>query len=161
MNATRLSIALLLAAAGAAHAQAPLSRAQVRAELAEAARTGALLAPGDSGMTLAERDPSRYPRPGAAPGETRAQVRADLQSAIRHGDVLAGGDSGRRENERFPQRYPDGAPHAVARTRAEVRAETADAIRRGDVLAIGDSGQKLNERFPRQYAAPRRVAAAR
>lgn len=149
--ASLLAIAIVaLAAQGRAHAQAPLTRAEVVAQYEEAVRTGDLLAPGDSGKKLNELYPERYPKPTPATVLTRAQVIAELDAATRSGDVLAPGDLGLKSNERSPQRYP--APPAVAgKTRDQVRAETLEAIRTGDVLATGDSGLKLNELYPRRY----------
>jgi len=149
--ASLLAIAIVtLAAHGRAHAQAPLTRAEVIAQYEEAVHTGDLLAPGDSGKKLNELYPDRYPGHTPATALTRTQVIAELDAATRSGDALAPGDSGRKMNELAPQRYP--APIAVAaKTRAQVRAETLDAIRTGDVLAAGDSGLKLNELYPQRY----------
>ena len=55
MNTPRHILACLLATAFttlAAHAQAPLTRADVIADYDEAVRTGELMAPGDSGMKI-------------------------------------------------------------------------------------------------------------
>jgi len=158
MNPTRRPLASLavitlaaLAAHTRAHAQAPLTRAEVVAQYEEAVRSGDILAPGDSGLKLNELYPDRYPKPAAAPALTRAQVVAELQAAVRSGDVLAPGDSGMKMNELHPQRYP--AATAVAgKTREQVRAETLEAIRSGDMPAAGDSGLKMNELYPRRYA---------
>lgn len=105
MNAIRLlSMSLILAGtAGAALAQEPATRAQVKAELAQAIRDGDVQV-GDSGRTLREEDPARYPKPVEAPGETRAQVKAELAQAIRDGDIPQG-DSGVTPAQQFPQRY--------------------------------------------------------
>jgi len=141
-----------LAAHARAHAQAPLTRADVVAQYEDAVRTGDLLAPGDSGKKLNELYPDRYPTPTLAPALTRTQVVAELEAATHSGDVLAPGDSGRKMNELHPQRYPAAA--AVAgKTREQVRAETLEAIRTGDVLAAGDSSFKLNEMYPLRYPA--------
>lgn len=146
-----------------AHAQAPLTRADVIAQYDEAARTGDLLAPGDSGRKLNELYPDRYPKTAPTTALTRVQVVADLQAAIASGNVLAPGDSGLKMNELYPQHYP--ASTAVAgKTRAQVHAETLEAIRTGDILASGDSGLRLNELYPQRYArtpdSPQRVAAS-
>ena len=164
MNANRHPLASLLVTAIAslavhaqaqAHAQAPLTRAEVVAQYEEAVRTGDILAPGNSGMKLNELYPDRYPK-AATTGATRAQVVAELQGAIRSGDVLADGDSGLKENELRPQRYPASAtPVAAGKTREQVRAETLEAIRTGDILAAGDSGLKRNELAPQLYAKAR------
>ena len=163
MNTLRSSLALLLVATfgvGAARAQAPLTRADVMAQLQEAARTGELMAPGDSGMKLAELHPDRYPKAAPVAGKTREQVNAELQAALRRGDIVANGDLGKSENELFPQRYP-AARLGAGTTRAQVRAETAQAIRTGDIVAAGDIGLKLNERFPQRYAKVPAAAAER
>ncbi len=156
MNIARTTISLvLLAALGtAAQAQPDMTREQVKADLADAIRTGDILAPGDSGLKLNELYPQRYPRPAAGPAMTRAQVRTELAEAIRTGDMLAGGDSGRKLNEEFPQRYPAVVTQA-GKTRAEVRAELAEAIRTGDIVADSEVGLKLNEEFPQRYAKAR------
>ena len=64
---------LLAAIASVAHAEAPKSREQVKAELKEAIRTGDVLAGGDSGLKLNELYPQRYPRV-VAETKTRAEV---------------------------------------------------------------------------------------
>jgi len=149
--ASLMVIAIAAFAAHArAHAQAPLTRADVIAQYEAAVRTGDLLAPGDSGKKLNELYPARYPTPTSAPALTRAQVVAELETATRDGDVLAPGDSGLRMNEVYPRRYPT-RPAAVGKTREQVRAETLEAIRTGDIFADGDSGQKLKDLYPGRY----------
>jgi hypothetical protein len=156
MNIARTTISLvLLAALGtAAQAQSKMTREQVKAELADAIRTGDILAPGDSGLKLNELYPQRYPHPVAGPTVTRAQVKAELAAAIRIGDMLADGDSGLQLNEEFPQRYP-AVVATPGKSRAEVRAELAEAIRTGDIAANNDLGLKLNEEFPQRYVKAR------
>ena len=161
MNNVRTPLAFLLATAFAlagAQAHEPVTRAQVIAETREAARTGDLMAPGDSGMKLNELYPDRYPvaAPATAP-RSRDEVLAELRAAIRSGDVLAAGDTGLKENELHPERYPANAV-AAGKTRAQVRAETQEAIRVGDIVAAGESGLKLNEQFPRRYEQARALA---
>jgi hypothetical protein len=104
-----LALALSGPAATTAHAQSALTRDQVRAELAEALRTGSILANGESGLTLRELYPQRYPAT-AGPGISRAQVLKELQEARRTGDLLAAGDSGLLLNQLYPQRYANVAP---------------------------------------------------
>ena len=131
MNIARTTISLvLLAAIGtAAQAQSEMTRDQVKAELAEAIRTGDILAPGDSGMKLNELYPQRYPRPAAGPAMTRAQVKAELAEAIRTGDMLADGDSGLKLNEEFPQRYAKARASQERQQQASV-AMAASAVAR-------------------------------
>ena len=108
MKATRLSvIAIALAAlsAGQAFADAPKTREQVRAELADAQRNGTLIADGETGATFRERFPSQYPAAAAVAGKTRAEVQAELRDAIARGDVIADGQTGAKANELFPAAY--------------------------------------------------------
>jgi predicted RNase H-like HicB family nuclease len=144
-----------LAALGAAvHADSGMTRAQVKAELAEAMRTGNILASGESGLTLRELNPQRYPAPVVAEGKTRAQVKTELAEAIRTGDIMANDESGLRVNEEYPQLYPAQVV-AAGKTRAQVKAELAEAIRTGDMLANDESGLRLNEERPQRYAKAR------
>ena len=159
MTITPRLTAVLLASALttlAAQAHTPLTRADVIAQYEEAARTGDLVAPGDSGLKLNELYPDRYPKAQVPIGLTRAQVVEELQAAVRSGDVLAGGDSGLKLNELYPLRYPRQATLAAAgKTRDQVRAETLEAIRTGDILAAGDSGLRRNELAPQLYPKAR------
>ena len=153
------SALFLLAALGAAaHADGGMTRAQVKAELAEAMRTGNMLAAGESGMTLRESSPQRYPAPVVALGKSRAEVKMELADAIRTGDIMANDESGLRVNEEFPQRFPARIV-AAGKSRAEVKSELAEAIRTGDMLANDESGLRLNEELPRHYARTRAAQA--
>ena len=62
------------------------TRDQVRADLAEAQRTGDILAYGNSGKKLNELYPSQYPAKAVAQGKTREQVSAELAQAQRSGE---------------------------------------------------------------------------
>ena len=68
MNIARTTISLvLLAALGTtAQAQSDMTREQVKAELADAIRTGDILAPGDSGLKLNEEFAQRYAKARAS-----------------------------------------------------------------------------------------------
>ncbi|WP_428422478.1 DUF4148 domain-containing protein [Methylibium sp.] len=105
MKLTRItSMLFLFAALGTtAHAQAGKSREQVKAELAEAIRTGDIIS-SESGLTLREQYPANYPNRPAATGLTRAQVKAELAEAIRNGDIVSG-DSSLKLNQLSPERY--------------------------------------------------------
>jgi Domain of unknown function (DUF4148) len=105
MNFTRTLGSLLLLAAFGTHANAQLTREQVKAELAEAIRTGNVLADGESGLMRNQIDPGRYPAKPMLAGKTREQVKAELAEAIRTGDMPAGGESGLMLYEMYPQRY--------------------------------------------------------
>ena len=93
MNRTYASIiALSLAAFGAgqalaADASAPKTREQVKAELAEAVRTGNIIG-NEQGQKLNEIYPGRYPAQAATAGKTREQVKAELAEAVRTGNIV-------------------------------------------------------------------------
>ena len=112
MNRSYLSaIALAVAAfsagqAVAADASTPLTREQVKAELAQAIRTGDVQADGISGLKKNERFPGSYPAKPVVQGKTRDQVKAELAEAIRTGDMPVGGETGLKMNEKFPGSYP-------------------------------------------------------
>lgn len=66
----------------AADASAAKTRGQVKAELAEARRTGDI-AHGEFGHQLKELYPGSYPAKPGAQGKTRQQVKEELQDAVR------------------------------------------------------------------------------
>jgi hypothetical protein len=158
MNRSILTaVTLAVAALSTGHALAadvsgPKTRDQVRAELAEAQRTGNILADGETGQMLKDLYPHRYPAAAAPQAKTREQVRAELVEAQRNGDVLADGETGQKLRELNPSRYPAASVTQVT-TREQVRAELAEAQRNGDVIADGETGQKLRELYPHRYPA--------
>ena len=90
-SATFSAIALAIAAAtsGAAFAaDSGLTREQVRAELIQAQQNGDIVGNGETGETLREMFPGRYPAANVAQGKTRAEVQAELIAAQRNGDVV-------------------------------------------------------------------------
>ena len=144
------TIALLIAAAtaGAQAQEGAKTRAQVRQELVEAMRNGAL--------PHGEQDaPLRDQTQGAS--RSRADVQAELDAARRNGALLAGGESSLTMSEAHPAQYP---AHTVvaSKTRAQVKAELAQAQRDGDLLASGEAGLTLREQHPDAY--PRAAASA-
>ncbi|MDT7520949.1 DUF4148 domain-containing protein [Rhodoferax sp. TBRC 17198] len=182
MKYATASIALAVAALLTGHAQAAdnvgKTREQVRAELAEAQRTGDIVAGKDAAADeftsgafkkLNELNPAAYPAKAAVAGKTRAQVRAELAEAQRTGDIVAGKDAAADEfssgafkklNELNPAAYPAKAT-VTGKTRAQVRAELAEALRTGDIVADKDAsdeytaanGHKLNDIYPNLYPA--------
>jgi predicted RNase H-like HicB family nuclease len=98
-----VAISLSLCGAEGAGAQGK-TREQVKAELAEAIRTGDVTF-GEADRKLNEIAPQRYPAKPAVVGKTRQQVRAELQDAVRTGDIDVG-EIGLKLNEIAPQRYP-------------------------------------------------------
>jgi len=160
MNYIGMVGALALAALGTqVYAQGVKSREDVSRELAQAIGNGDVLAPGESGLTLRELHPERYPAEPVARGKTRAEVQTELAGAVRTGAISANGESGLSLRDQNPQRYP--APTEVAqKTREQVKAELAQAIRTGDMLANGESGGTLNEAHPQWYATSPRASKA-
>lgn len=151
LSCTACAILAVAALSGVADAQEAKTRAQVREELAQAQASGDIAAPGDSGLTLRQLHPDRYPSRQDGASKTRAQVFAELQEARRNGDVMTG-DTGLTDYELHPQNYPTRVL-AGGKTRDEVRAELAEAIRTGDVVASGESGLTLREEYPQRYAS--------
>ena len=139
---TRLSIvALALSSLVAGHAMAAdasvgKTRDEVRAELAQAIRSGDMIADGATGQRYNEVSPAQYAAvraeavvADAAPvvGKTRAQVKAELAEAIRTGDMIADGATGAKYNELFPTSY---AQSALAQGNSrDVRAEAVESSR--------------------------------
>lgn len=156
MNRSYLSaIAVTLAALAAGHAvaadaSAPKTREQVRAELAEAIRTGDIVVNGETQQKANELFPGLYPAKAAVQGKSREQVQAELAEAIRTGNILAEGESGLKLNQLYPSRYPR-QPAAQGKTREQVKAELAEAVRTGNILADSESGLKLNQLYPQRY----------
>jgi predicted RNase H-like HicB family nuclease len=133
LSALAIAFATLTAGqAMAADASAPLTRDQVKAELAQAQRTGDILADGQTGMKMNELFPGSYPAKAVtAQGKTRAQVIAELAEAQRTGDILANGETVLKMNELFPGSYPAKTVTAQGKTRDQVKAELIQAIQAG------------------------------
>lgn len=129
MKRALISAVSLAAALAAGHAFAaeptPLSRDQVRAELAEAIRTGDIVVAGEAGLKANELRPLQYPAKAVTPGKTREQAEAELAQAIRTGDVYLTGEMSLKANETQPSNEP--------KTRAQVQAELKEAIRTGQM----------------------------
>src|ERR1035437_5948940 len=100
MKTNFAATALILASAliAATSAFAGVTREQVTAELASAARNGDIMASGESGLKLNELYPNRYPAKQVQAGVTPEQVKAELAAAVRSGDMMASGQSGLKLN---------------------------------------------------------------
>lgn len=160
-----VAIALSTLVAGhalAADPSAAKTREQVRAELAEARRTGDLIADSETGLRLNQLYPHLYPQATvAAVGKTRAEVKAELAEARRNGDLIADSESGLRFNQLYPEQYAvtrvaaqGGEAVAQGKTRAQVKAELAQAIRNGDLIADSETGLRYNQLYPNRYPQP-------
>jgi hypothetical protein len=100
-----LALAALMATPAFADTSAPAkTRAQVRAELAEAIRTGDILANDEGSLKLNEQRPDLYPQV-ATSNKSRAEVRAELAEAVRTGDIVVGSEGNETLNQRFPGFY--------------------------------------------------------
>ncbi|TXG94085.1 MAG: DUF4148 domain-containing protein [Rhodocyclaceae bacterium] len=141
MNRYTLSaLTLAVAALSAGHAlafdaSAPKTREQVKAELAEAIRTGDIVVNGETGQKANKLFPGLYPTKPVAQGKTRAQGKAELAEAIRTGDIVVNGETSQKANELFPSRYP-AKQVAQGKTREQVKIELAEAIRTGQMPVI-------------------------
>lgn len=67
------------------------TRADVKAELAEAIRTGNIIVNGQLGLTAYQLNPSAYPTRPMAMSKTRAQVQRELNAARANGDLMRAG----------------------------------------------------------------------
>jgi predicted RNase H-like HicB family nuclease len=145
-----LASATLLGSAAFVQAEG-LTREQVKAELAEAIRTGTIVLD-KHGRSEYELAPHRYPARPAVVGKTRSEVKKELAEAIRTGAIVRG-EHGRSEYELAPHRYP-ARPTVVGKTRDEVKEELAEAIRLGNA-PIDDIGRTPADIFPATYASVR------
>lgn len=125
----------------AADASTSKTREQVQTELAEAIRTGEILADAETGRKASEVNPTLYPAKATVQGKTRQEVKADLAEAIRTGDIVADLENGLKANEVNPSLFP-AKEKAQGKTREEVKAELAEAIRSGEILLGGEIGSQ-------------------
>lgn len=106
-HVTAIAAALIaLSATQVFAADGPKTREQVKAELAEAIRTGNMPAHDESGRLLNQVYPERYTTPINQAGKSRAEVQAELTEAIRTGDVVAHGETGEKLKDLNPGAYP-------------------------------------------------------
>ena len=107
MKTNFATTALILASAliAGTSAFAGVTREQVTAELASAARNGDIMASGESGLKLNELYPNRYPAKQVQASVTPEQVKAELAAAERSGDFMAGGEVSAKCNELHPNMH--------------------------------------------------------
>jgi hypothetical protein len=149
-NLRRNAAVFAIAAAAFAQVQAqatdaPRSRDQVRAELAEAQRNGELLTAGELALSTRDRQPA------SGSGLSRAEVRAEVLRAQRSGTLVAAGES----LDPYLTHTPQASPTQLAgKTRAQVKAEFAEAQRSGDLLVAGESALTQREVAARNRGTP-------
>jgi hypothetical protein len=147
-----LSLATLCAAPALAQSKpTPLTRAQVKAELATVQRTGDILADTETGKKANEVNPKLYPPKVSMPARSRSEIKAELADAQRTGDILGNTETDQKLNEIYPGRYPSRMATA-GKSRAEVKSDLADARRNGDLLADFETGRTLRDINPSRYA---------
>lgn len=127
-SAVAIVFGALLAGPAMAADNAPVTRSQVKVELAEAINTGNMII-GESGELYNEAFPHNYPAQNVE-SKTRAQVRAELVEAIQNGNMTVN-EAGELQREVFALNFP--APDVAGKTREEVRAEVAEAAANGSL----------------------------
>lgn len=125
-SAIAIAFSALFSAQAMAADNGPATRAQVKAELAEAIQAGNMILD-EGGQLYKEAFPNNYPAKQVE-AKSRAEVRAELAQAIRNGDMLID-EAGQRYNEVFAHNYA--ADNVASKTREQVRAELAEAIASG------------------------------
>jgi len=125
-------------------AWAPLTRAEVRAQVLEARAAGQLRPAGEASGPVAYRFD--------APTRTRADVRAEVLQARLHGELVAAGQGAEA----------DDATGLSTRARADVRAETVMARLQGELIPSGEGfGPVDRDQRLVRFAGETMAAAAR
>lgn len=104
LSAIAIAFTTVFAGQALAADNGPVTRAQVKAELAEAIQNGSMVYD-EYGRTYAEFFPHNYPSQQNTASKTREQVRAELAQAIENGNVSFD-EYGRTYAEFFPNNYP-------------------------------------------------------
>jgi hypothetical protein len=81
------------------------TRAEVNAQVIQAARNGDLSVGGETALREKDVSPGGYPADPPVAGRSRAEVEAELMAAIRNGDISTGGELGMPENTVAPAFY--------------------------------------------------------
>ena len=103
-----------------------LSRAQVKAELAEHIKNGYEIV-NESGATLRDVFPHNYPQQNVS-RLSAEQVQSELQEWVANGNVIVN-ESGATLRDVFPHNYPQ--PETQGLSREQVRAELKESIQAG------------------------------
>ena len=114
----------------ASNSDRPLTREHVKAELAQAVRSGNIVT-GESSARLNEQFPQMYAQQQATSDVTRDQVKAELAEAIQTGNMVIG-ESGARLNEVLPNNYSTQSDVAI-KSREQVKTELAESVRSGEL----------------------------
>src|SRR5690606_36898551 len=101
ISTVALAISALFAGQAMAADNGPATRAQVKAELAEAVSTGNFIA-NVTGELAKDAYSQAYPGEQNVASKSRDQVRAELTEAVRTGNVIAN-VTGERMNQAYPQ----------------------------------------------------------
>jgi len=128
--AIAIAFSALFAGQAMAADVAPMTRAQVQAELAEAVRTGNLIV-GELAQKQKDISPGMYPAEQRISTVTRAAVKAELAQAVQAGDMIVD-ENGRTLKEIFPENYAS-QEYVAGKSRAEVRSELAEAAINGQL----------------------------
>ena len=133
----------------ASEATSSKSREQVKAELAEAIRTGDIVVISRRGLKANQVAPHLYPAPAAEPVKSREAINAELNEAITSGDVVVSSRKGLKANQIRPDLYP-AKPVVEGKTRQQVIEERDLAISRGELLNRHRGGGSLFTRVSAQ-----------
>ncbi len=124
LSAIAIAFGVMLSAPVFAADNGPATRAQVKAELAEAIRTGNMVFD-ETGQLYNEFFPHNYPAQQTS-SKTREEVRAELAEAVRTGNIVFD-ETGQLYNEFYAHNYADQT--VASKTREEVQMELAEAMR--------------------------------
>jgi ribosomal protein L30E len=123
-----IAFSTLFAGQAMAADNGPVTRDQVKAELAEAVRAGNMVV-GESGALYNEVFRHNYPAQ-TVESKSRDQVRAELADARRAGNIVPGENS-RTLKEINPHHYGD--QQVASKSREQVRVELAQAAANGEL----------------------------
>lgn len=126
ISAIAIAFSTLFAGQAIAADTAPVTRAQVKAELVEAINNGYTVVT-ESGRLAKDVFLNNYPAPQAE-SLTREQVRIELAQAAANGELIVT-ESGRLAKDVYPANYTQES--SVGKSREEVRQELAEAIESG------------------------------
>jgi len=154
-SALSVAAATLIGPGAALAQQCSNTQAQVKAELAEALRSGTIVS-GD-GTMWRDLGAPRQPADLVAEARTRERVKSELAEALDAGTIVSG--DGTLWTDVGAPRQPVDAV-AEARTRERVKIELAEALRNGTILSGDGSLWKDLGTAQRDFAAPLLASAS-